>query len=237
VTSPECVEAETRKRALTYHLTSIPENDVIGHIHQRLEALRRKLSGEEVNIAGVGASQAVNKLRRDFRRSVGMGVTIPGAGPVDPGEGEPGRAIRILHGKERGEVVFFRVAGFWGEAGEAELVPEAEVTHDQARVPAGEGEELGADAEGGEGHFGEHGGTREVARVEVGVLGEDLDEAAVGKGGVFEEVVVDEGEGVEGDAVLGEENEVEVEGVVEECGGDEAAGGGDERGGGTGGGF
>jgi len=166
-----------------------------------------------------------------------MGVAVPGAGPVDPGEGKPGRAIRILHGEECGEVVLFGVAGFRGEAGEAELVPEAEVTDDDARVAAGEDEELGADAEGGEGDFGEHGGTRGVARVEVGVVGEDLDEAAVGKGGVFEEVVVDEGEGVEGDAVLGEEGEVEVEGVVEECGGDEAAGGGDEGGGGAGGGF
>lgn len=202
-----------------------------------MEALRRKLPGEEVNVAGVGASQAVNKVRRDLRRGVGMGVAVPGAGPVDPGEGKPGRAIRILHGEECGEVVLFGVAGFRGEAGEAELVPEAEVTDDDARVAAGEDEELGADAEGGEGDFGEHGGTRGVARVEVGVVGEDLDEAAVGKGGVFEEVVVDEGEGVEGDAVLGEEGEVEVEGVVEECGGDEAAGGGDEGGGGAGGGF
>lgn len=46
-------------------------------------------------------------------------------------------------------------------------------------------------------------------------------------------MVVGEGEGVEGYAVLGEEGKIVILGVVGECGGEEAAGGGDERRGGA----
>lgn len=132
--------------------------------------------------------------------------------------------------------MFFRVTRFLGDTGKPKLVPEANVTHDEARVSFSENEKLGADAEGGEGYLGEHGvgATRRVTVVEVGFVGEDFDEALVG---VLEEVVVGEVEGEERDAVLGEEGEEVVFGVVEERGGEEAACGGDEGGVGAGGGF
>jgi len=180
-------------------------------------------------------------------------VTVDGAGPINFGERVFGAAIRICHGQERGKVMLLGVAFVVAVAGDLEFPPEGSVLDDEESVAAREGEELGADAELFEGDFGHHGvaAAGGVAFPELGSVGEDFDERFVleadtdaggfriggVEGGGEEEGAVGVGEGVERDAVLGEEGEVGVGGVVEEGSGEEAARGGDEGGGGAEGAF
>lgn len=79
--------------------------------------------------------------------------------------------------------------------------------------------------------------TRHVSLIEVGLIGEYLDEAFVlrkyetveSSEWFAEEGTVEEVEGVEWDAMLGHEGEVLVQRVVDEGDGEEAARGGDQR--------
>jgi len=180
-------------------------------------------------------------------------VAVDGAGPINSGERVFGAAIRICHGQERGKVMLLGVAFVVAVTGDLKFPPESSILDDEESVAAREGEELGANAELFKGDFRHHGvaATGGVALPELGSPGEDFDERFVleadadaggfGIGGVEgggeEEGAVGVGEGVEGDAVLGEEGEVGVGGVVEEGGGEEAASGGDEGGGGAEGAF
>lgn len=95
-------------------------------------------------------------------------------------------------------------------------------------MAASEDKELGSDAELREGHLGKHGkvASGDVAGVETGFIGEDLDEAL--EGALGKEGVVQRGERVERDAVLGEKGKEGVKRVVEESGSEEAASGGDQ---------
>lgn len=204
----------------------------------------------------IGLSEPENEFGRDLGGAVGVGVAVDGAGPIDPCKRVFGAAIGVEHGQERGKVVFLGVALVVAVARDLEFPPERAVLDDEEGVAAREGEELGSDAEAGKGDFGHHGvaAAGGVAAPELGGAVEDFEEGFVpeadgevgglrggGGGGVEgggeEEGAVDVGEGVEGDAVLGEEGEVGVGGVVEEGGGEEAAGGGDEGGGGAEGAF
>ena len=112
---------------------------------------------------------------------------------------------------------------------------------------SGQSEKLGPDPEFFEGHFRVHRepSPRHVPLPQPRRVGQDLDEAAVpgsdpGLGFGFgfgfierfghEEGVVDVAEGVERDAVLRQDGEVRVGGIVDDRRREEAARGGDERG-------
>jgi len=180
-------------------------------------------------------------------------MAVDGAGPINSCERVFGAAIRICHGQKRGKVMLLGVAFLVAVTGDLEFPPERSILDDEEGVAAREGEELGTNAELFEGDFGHHGvaAAGSVAFPELGSVGDDFDERFVleadadaggfGIGGVEgggeEEGAVGVGEGVEGDAVLGEEGEVGVGGVVEKGSGEEAARGGDEGGGGAEGAF
>ena len=58
-----------------------------------------------------------------------------------------------------------------------------------------------------------------ISLLQIGLTGEDLDKASIGEAdGLCEEGTIKKAEGMEGDAVLGQQGEVEVQGVVSEGG-------------------
>lgn len=225
---------------------SIPEDDRFGNAHQGLQAIRGEFPGEEVRLGMVGLPEAENEFRRDLRGPVSVRMTVDGAGPINPGERVFGAAIRIRHGQQGRKIMLLRVAFIVTVTRDLEFLPQGPILDDDQRVAAREREELRAHAESFEGDLRHHGVATPggVALPELGSVGEDLDEGLVFEaeaeaggrrrfgvlgveGGGEEEGLVGVGEGVERDAVLGEEGEVGVGGVVEEGGGEEAAGGGD----------
>ena len=202
----------------------------------------------------IGLPEPENEFRRDFRRPVSVRMAVDGAGPVNTRERVFGASIRIRHGQQGRKIMLLGVTLIVTVTRDLEFPPKCPVLNDDERVAAREREELRAHAEIFEGDLRHHGvaSAGGVAPPELGRVGEDLDEgfvfeaeAEAGRGfGVFgiegwgeEEGVVGVFEGVERDAVLGEEGEVGVGRVVEESGGEEAASGGDKGRGGAEGGF
>ncbi|KAG9445270.1 hypothetical protein H6P81_016610 [Aristolochia fimbriata] len=258
----ESMEVELYLSSVTDSSMSVSEKHRFGDLQQGLQTGRREFPGEEKRVGVIGFPETGDELRRHLVGAVGVGMPAGAPRPVDAGEGEVGAAHGVLHGEERGEVVLFRVAGLPLPARESEFLPEPAVPDDQQGVIPGQDEELGPHPETGEGHLREHhivpsGG---VPLPQPRFVREDFDEAEVppppepplvsplpalsdgprprlggnkrGHQVLGEEGVVDEAEGVERDAMLGEECEEGVGGVVEEGGGEEAARGGDERRGG-----
>lgn len=139
--------------------------------------------------------------------------------------------------------MLLRVAGIQIQTRHLELPPQPPIPDHGERVLPGQDKKLRPDTKLLETDLREHNplSARVVPVRERRLFIEDLDEALAGLGEEgrkrfvrgSEEGFVDEGEGVERDARLGNEGEVGVIGVFEEGGREEAALGGDESGGGA----
>lgn len=186
--------------------------------------------------------ELVNQLRGDFLRLVGVRMTLDSSSPIDTCESVTSATLGILNVHQRGEVMLL---GETLVTRDLELPPQDTVSDGEERVSPRHDEEVRAHPELLERDLGEHGvsSTSDVAFPEPRLVGDELEEATVreadASGGGrrivrgLEEGTVDEGEGAERDAVLGEDGEVGVGGVVEEGGGEETARGGDQSWGGA----
>lgn len=143
-----------------------------------------------------------------------MRMAINTTGPVNTCECKRATSLRILKRQQGRKIMFFRVARLSINAGQPELPPQLPLLDHHQRVAFRQDEELRPHAEVPVRDLRHQRveSTRVVPVREERLVGEDLDEAAVGIG----EVVVDVREGVERDAVLRDESEVEVVGIVED---------------------
>ena len=143
-----------------------------------------------------------------------MRMTADTTGPVNTCECKPATSSRILERQERRKIMFFRVARLRINARQPKLPPQLPLLNHQQSVTFRQNEELRPHAEVLVTDLRHHRvvSTRVVPLREERLVGEDLDEALAR----FGEVAVDVTEGVERDAVLRDESEVEVVRVVED---------------------
>lgn len=160
----------------------VTQDDRVGNLHQRPKALGREFACKHVRVGAIGFPELPDELPGHLLRLVGVRMSVGGVGPVDPGERELGGSAGVLHVQQRREVVLLRVALVLrrlGEAGRAELAPEAALPDHEHGMAAGEREELGADAEALVGDLREHGAlaARRVARRHLRLPRQHLDVA------------------------------------------------------------
>lgn len=223
----------------------ISENHRVRNSQQRLQAIRGKLACKKVRTRVARPPESLNQLRHHFLGSISIRMPFHSASPVNLSQGIPSTPIRILHIQQRRKIMLLGVTSVRTITRKLKLPPQDPIFDSQQRMSPRHDKKLRTNSELLKRNLGEHSvpPPSVVPFPEPRLVGDELDEGPkqdpdasrtrirvglIERRG-FEEGGVDVAEGMQRDAVLGEDCEVSVGGVVEEGRCEEAARRGDER--------
>ncbi|KAJ0937773.1 hypothetical protein HanRHA438_Chr03g0145711 [Helianthus annuus] len=130
------MQLHLEKKNTRNHKNSVPENDFISHLHQRLQAIRRKLPRKHIRQSKTRPPKIKNQLRRQLRRIISMRVSINTIRPINPSQRIPSTSIRIHIRQKRRKIMLFRITRLRPQTRQPKLLPQPPfLNHHQPMPP------------------------------------------------------------------------------------------------------